>query len=379
MRKLKVCHIVNWYPNPWNEKEAIWTQRHINGLNDLADNLVYHIQVRKGKFKFHSYSNSKTEHALILTTKTDIWFLKEILTTLMVIYVLLFKIKRKQFDGFNFHITYPLLTYSRIIQLFTGRSIVITDHWSAYHFNFGVQKKLRRIQRIFKNKNLKFICVSEALVRDIESFSESKINSSVVPNVIDTEVFQFRPKSHVRNQIFMVSYWKYPKDPIFIFEVVEALVEDGKEVELVVGGFGPLQETMEKWVMDHGLSEIIKFSGKLNSSEIANTMADSSVFVHCSDYEVASVVCMEAHSVGCPIIASNVGGIPEYVNDSNGVLLDGKNREEWKEAIVKVLNTDYDREKIAATGGSRFSEKSVSEKYLNVLNTIFNSDQKARV
>ncbi len=116
--KLNICHIVNWYPNKWDNKEAIWTKRHIDGLNELCDNDVYHVQVRFGKLKKHFYRVSDTEQAFILSAKTNIWFLREIITTMLLVYVILFKIKnRKQYDAYNFQITYPLLTYSKINNL----------------------------------------------------------------------------------------------------------------------------------------------------------------------------------------------------------------------------------------------------------------------
>jgi L-malate glycosyltransferase len=122
---------------------------------------VYHIQVKEGNFSFVQKQISGYEKSFVLYIPIKKWFTKELLSTLILWYVLVFKIKKKGVFAYNFHIAYPLLTYSRVLTLFIRKPIFVTEHWSAYHFNFGVKKKLKRIQRIFKNKKLRFICVSQ--------------------------------------------------------------------------------------------------------------------------------------------------------------------------------------------------------------------------
>jgi len=265
--KLKVCHIVNWYPNSKNENEAIWTKRHIESLNAHCDNDVFHVQVVEGRYKFESRIKSSFEQSYILSFPTRIWFLKEILTTLLLCYVILFKLKRSKYDIFNFQITYPLLTYSKLICWLVKKPIVVTEHWSAYHLNFGVEKELKRIKRIFKNKKLKFICVSEALVEDIESFSEKKIDYELVPNVIDDK-FKFKGNVKPENSFFLLSYWKEPKDPFMILEVFGRLKTEGHNFVVSIGGYGPMIEKMEETIRKLNLQNNVKLLGVLNDIEI---------------------------------------------------------------------------------------------------------------
>lgn len=373
MSKLKVCHIVNWYPNKWNDKEAIWTKRHIESIGSYCDNDVFHVQVIKGKFKYQHYKLSSNENSFILELNTRFWILREFATTMLLCYVLLFKISRKKYQIFNFQIAYPLLTYSKLIQFIIRKPIVITEHWSAYHLNFGVKKQLPRIQKIFKNKKLKFICVSKALVNDIENFSHEKIDSLIVPNVINTNIFNYRNLDKRGNVFFMVSFWKVPKDPFSIISIFSELHNKNLEFTLIIGGYGPQLEKMKSEVERLGITGKVVFTGKLNSDEIAENMNKSDYFIHKSDYEVASVVCSESLCCGTPVIASKVGGIVEYVSEEMGVLVDN-DFGEWKEKLEQLIlsPTMYDNNLISKKAIDLFSEETVGMKYYKALETFYN-------
>lgn len=371
MGKMKVCHIVNWYPNKWNKQEAIWAKRHVDSLSDYTQNEVFHVQVRHGKFGVHFYETSDYEKSFVITTKLQVWFFKELITTILLAYVLLFKMDRKKYDVFNFHITYPLLTYSKFIQWLIKAPILVTDHWSAYHFNFGVKKRLKRIERIFSNKKLSFICVSKSLHQDIESFARTEISASIIPNVVNTDVFNCTGEVRENNQMFILSYWKSPKDPFIVLEAVKRYNEENeKNVCLKIGGFGPLLDEMKQFMMEHNLENDVEFLGKMEAAEIADELNKSSVFLHSSDYEVASVVCMESISCGCPVIASNVGGITEYIDETNGLLVDGNNPDSWMKAIQQVLTTTYEHEKMAVSAKERFDAVNVGKRYYEALKGV---------
>ncbi len=366
--KLKVCHIVNWYPNSKNENEAIWTKRHIESLNAHCDNDVFHVQVVEGRYKFESRIKSSFEQSYILSFPTRIWFLKEILTTLLLCYVILFKLKRSKYDIFNFQITYPLLTYSKLICWLVKKPIVVTEHWSAYHLNFGVEKELKRIKRIFKNKKLKFICVSEALVEDIESFSEKKIDYELVPNVIDDK-FKFKGNVKPENSFFLLSYWKEPKDPFMILEVFGRLKTEGHNFVVSIGGYGPMIEKMEETIRKLNLQNNVKLLGVLNDIEIIKQFNENKYFIHNSKYKVASVVCSESICCGTPVIASSVGGITEYIDATNGILIKENDIDTWYTNLKYAITTqtDYDNEGISVDAGKRFYPKYVGKKYINAL------------
>lgn len=163
---MNILHITNWYPNKKNEKEGIWIKNHIASLDPYADQHIIHLHVKYPKQ----------------------WFLKKFLLYFFLSYHLFKNKVNTQYSLINFHIAYPNLTYWHLLKPFIKIPIVITEHWSAYHYNFGVKKSLPRIQKVFQ-QNIPVITVSKVLTNDIIRFSKSSFLNIVIPNIVDTNVF----------------------------------------------------------------------------------------------------------------------------------------------------------------------------------------------
>lgn len=359
---MKVLHITSWYPNNENTKEAIWIKRHIESLDNLVEHELIHLQIKPGKK--YSFYNRSIPHGSqkIFYLPTNSWFFIELISTLLLLITLLKARTNKRFDIINFHIAYPNLTYWHLIKKFISIPVVITEHWSAYHFNFGVAKSLPRIQRIFK-QNIPIISVSQALINDIEKFSNSKFPSYIVPNIVDEKIFYPDALINRDKFFFMVSQWSQPKNPFVAMEAFLQISKTLVEYKLIIGGYGNQWAEMKKWVDDYNLSDKIKLVGSLESTEVANYLRTCTAFIHPSNYETFSVVCAEAVSCNSPVIASCVGGIKEVVKKDEGILINLK--EEWGKAMKLSLNRKFSFEK-----ANPFSKESVSKRYFQALNHV---------
>lgn len=107
-------------------------------------------------------------------------------------------------------------------------------------------------------------------------------------------------------------------------------------------GDGPLYSDLLKYVKEN-LNENIKytFHGYKENKFIHKFYENNyiNLFVNTSLSEGIPVSIMEAMSYGIPVIAPNVGGIPEIVNNNNGVLMSmNPNPEEISYSISKLIN-----------------------------------------
>jgi glycosyltransferase involved in cell wall biosynthesis len=376
---LRVLHITNWYPTPESPYEAIWIKRHVNALaKHLESYHVLHLDIRPASKFFRKKYQSPSCSQRIFGIPVRHWRIVEIAAAILLAYYLLKLRVYQKYDLITAHIAYPNLTYWHFLRRLFPLPIVITEHWSAYHFNFAVveTEKLRRIQRIFE-RNRHVIAVSNALLADIAAFSQVQLKGHVVPNVADMSTFFFRPGERT-DTFFMAGYWKTPKRPLVIMEAFRSLSEVHGHFELVVGGYGPDIQQMRQWAEDNGMAGRIKFLGMLKPEDMANQFRSCLAFLHCSDYETFSVVCAEALCCGTPIIASKVGGIPEFVNETNGVLVDENSVEEWIKAMNALVNTrhNFDSESISRNASDRFSEERVGRLYFDVLCHVLASGSK---
>ena len=368
--KLKVLHITNWYPDKINPFKAMWIKKHVEALNLFCDNDVYHVEIKSGCLKLWLNHFSKNEKSIRLLIPFKKWFYIEIFTTFLLIYVLIFKVRLKSYDIINFHIAYPLCTYLHLLKHFIKQPIIITEHWSAYHFNFNVQKlsKLKRIKTIFTNY-IPFITVSESLKNDLNIFSNKKNIIHVIPNVVDINSFKYLNIDKTPNSLFMISYWKWPKLPLIAIKAIDYLKDSNPNIKLTVGGYGSQISEIKEFIKIRGLENFIHIKGIMTSNEIALEMNKSLAFIHPSHYETFSVVCAESLCCGTPVIGSKVGGLIENINEENGILFDNNNIQELISAIRTILNHNivYNYSNISQMNIQKFSKINVGRNYYHTL------------
>lgn len=364
---MKVLHITNWFPNQDNPKEAPWIKNHIDSLPESIANHIIHFEIKPGnRFKRSTHRTPELQQTIIhIPFKT--WFIIEMLYGLWLIYKLVILRTHHKYDIINVHIAYPLLTYWHWIKKLVKTPLVISEHWSAYHFNFNAKKELPRIQKIFQ-QNIPVITVSESLHSDLRNFSSSVFPGYVVPNIVNEELFHPDPSIERGNHFFMVSKWKWPKLPLIVFDAFKEFHIQHPDFTLVVGGYGPDYGAMEEWIQENHMKGKIQLIGSLNSEEIAHHLKTCKAFLHCSEYETFSVVCAEAVCCHTPVIASKIGGIPEVVDTNEGILLDSFNVVNWSNTMEECISKTF-----AFKKKDQFSKKVVGNKYADILYNCTNA------
>ena len=369
---MRVLHITNWYPTPGKPKEAIWIKRQIQALAVHLESFhVLHLEVKvSSRFLFRRYdSPSCTQRVLELPVRT--WRIIEMASGVLLVYHLL-KLRSYKYDLAMIHIAYPNLTYCRLVRKLLNVPIAISEHWSAYHFSFGVQnsRKLERIKRIFR-QGIPVIAVSNALLSDIANFSGAHFKGYVVPNVVDSQVFALAEERR-KERFFMASHWKAPKMPLVALEAFKLFIKAYPHFELVVGGYGPDTDKIRNWIDDNGVSDRIILLGALEPEEMADQFRSSVAFLHCSDYETFSVVCAEALCCGTPVIASRVGGIAEFVDSTNGFLVNENSAAAWFNAMNEFMGrySSFNAPIISQAACDRFSADRVGHLCFEALSDV---------
>lgn len=367
---MQVLHIATWFPNKENPTEALWIARHIESLKGKSENVVWHVETYENERFTHVFSQEKEVLHWRIGLPTKRWILIEICTFLQLLFLAITKRSLiKKSSIVNFHIAYPSLTFWNFLKVFYPKKIVVTEHWSAYHFNFGVKNKLARVQKILSHK-IPLISVSEALKEDIINYSGYQFKTYVIPNVVNTEIFNYQKSERSREVFFMLSKWKTPKKPLAIVKEFENYLQTNPEAELRIGGYGPLEDEILAYIRKNNLEKKVNYLGRLDSVEIVKEFCKATAFIHVSDYETFSVVCAEALCCGCPVIVSKVGGIVEFVSESNGKFIGSETDVFLDLDKIKNLN----REQIARSAQNRFSSKTVGEAYYQVLEQIISNE-----
>lgn len=134
-----------------------------------------------------------------------------------------------------------------------------------------------------------------------------------------------------------------------ILTIVEKFAKNNPsvKVEWTHFGIGNMQEELRKRSSGINLSNLrVRIMGYVPNTDIIDYLSKCAVdvFVNLSSSEGVPVSIMEAQSFGIPVIATNVGGTGEIVNEKNGILLkDSPTIIEAYDAMCKVYASSYNR------------------------------------
>lgn len=133
------------------------------------------------------------------------------------------------------------------------------------------------------------------------------------------------------------------KGHIYLLHAFAQLKAKGLSLKLWLAGDGELRDDLLSLVQSLELTENVRFLGQLSQRELLEVYANNKVdaVVLPSLHEGIPVALMEAMSFGIPVVATEVGGVPELLKDGAGLVAPPKNPKALAEAIAR-LATDHD-------------------------------------
>jgi glycosyltransferase involved in cell wall biosynthesis len=149
-----------------------------------------------------------------------------------------------------------------------------------------------------------------------------------------------------------------------LIDAMTTVQEEFPDAVLLIAGDGPDRDALERFsharLKNGGL-----LLGPLPHSDTLALIRDADIFVLNSTYEGLSHLLIEALALGKPVIATNVGGNPELVEDGkNGLLVPAGDRTALAEAIVHLLKNQSHRDLLANTAkesAKRFSTAAMAD------------------
>jgi glycosyltransferase involved in cell wall biosynthesis len=166
--------------------------------------------------------------------------------------------------------------------------------------------------------------ISPRVAEALQKYPHSPRNVPIVWNGVDTNIFIPRP-GELRKEDFIltVSRLSPGKGLEDLIGAISSIFHLKKAIKLVIIGDGPLRHPLEQRVNDYGLNEQIRFEGHISDrNHLIGCYQKASLFVLPSHHEGLPTVILEAMACGCPVLATNVGGIPNVIEDGlNGVLI----------------------------------------------------------
>ena len=106
----------------------------------------------------------------------------------------------------------------------------------------------------------------------------------------------------------------------------------------------------EELLKEFGIEKNVIFTGNVNYENLPYYYSASDLFVHPSYVESMGRVILEAQSSGTPVIATNIGGIPEALCKNGGILIPPKEPKSLAESIINLIDNQETLIKMAKYG-----------------------------
>jgi glycosyltransferase involved in cell wall biosynthesis len=152
-------------------------------------------------------------------------------------------------------------------------------------------------------------------------------------------------------------------------EVIK-VVSRMEQVGLVVVGDGPESGLLENLAHILGCDGRIYFAGRKDPIEVLALMAACDIFVLYSSHESFPHIVLEAMSVGLPVVATAVGGIPEIIkNGENGCLVPVAPIKALEEALMQLLSNAPTRQ-LLANGARQTAKKFAIDRMVNATERV---------
>ena len=215
----------------------------------------------------------------------------------------------------------------------------------------------------------KILSVSEDLKLHIVNLGINQEKVHVVPNGVDTKKFKPAGKAHARNLlnlpqdkniVLFVGALRKIKGVDYLIEAAENFVDSNTHL-FMVGRDDGLKRNLEKRAHELKIADYIKFTGPVNHDDIPLWISASDILVLPSLSEGRPNVVLEALACEVPVVATNVGGIPELMVDGEtGYLVPAKSPRELSRKINKLLEDKNRRENMGKLGRKSIIQKGLT-------------------
>lgn len=221
------------------------------------------------------------------------------------------------------------------------------------------------IQRILHDA-IAIITVSNQYVNISQYLTKYREKIWCIPNGINLEEFypignieEMKTKIDIDGKkiiLFLGSL--YPiKGPDILLNAIPDVIKHNNNVIFVIAGDGNKQFYVNL-ANELNVSKYVRFTGYLNNNEKLNYLKISDVFVLPSRMESFGIVNLEAMASSLPVIATNVGGVSDLIQDKiNGLLIPPNDHITLSNSIVELLKNDRMRNELGQMG------KKISKNY----------------
>lgn len=250
-----------------------------------------------------------------------------------------------------------------------------------YHFHGqGIQPFiLKRYNKRLYNwalKNAFVIHLSKGLLEsEFQGLKIEKEKSFYVNNGVEN--LNFSP-IYEKNKVIKILFFsnKFRSKGVFILvEVLSKLKSEGFDFELIfIGGSAGLEvdQELESQIEKENLANNVRLLGGIYTDEKYDYFKEADIFIHPTLNDALPLVLLDAMQFGLPVVSSNIGAIPEIIeNNKNGFLTDPGDVDDIVDCLKRFFLNKELIKQMGLESRKKYLESYTMECFENEIKTVF--------
>lgn len=254
----------------------------------------------------------------------------------------------------------------KIASMLLRRRVVLlgTSHNSYSWLN---ETAVKRMSWIIKSSTDCFVALASFVYNQLIDLGVSENKLLLMPNTIEYGAWRVK-KDYECNPLFRMVYVAvvYPgKQQLFLVNLLSELL---KKHDVEIDCYGDLNaypdyvNEINKKINTLNINNRFHLLGRIENSDLREIMCEYDAYICPTKMEMSPVNVLEAKAAGLPVIASNVGGIPDMIKDEyDGLLFESGNIADAAEKVTHIIGNKSFREMLGNNARKQVSEAYTSK------------------
>jgi len=255
--------------------------------------------------------------------------------------------------------------------------------WTVPDKELGILNRIiKKIEKFVMNGVDRIVAIANAMKIGFVKYGVNEKKIEVIHNFVNTDTFkprgyEWKKKHGIRKMVLFVGKLTETKGVSSLIRVISNVVKQLPDAKFVfVGGsYYGRSDNPYIWLIDKlKIKKHILFTGSVSEEELLDIYSSADLLVLPTKREGLPRVILEALASGVPVVASNISGIPEVVDNDVGLLVERNNENELKQGIIKILKYGKKLRKNARKRAIKFSLRKISKKWMKFINGVINNE-----
>lgn len=277
-------------------------------------------------------------------------------------------------------VQFPLanMFYFAILRVLCRWKLVVVYHGSDAHLLASWSSRDRRLVRFILETADCVIAVSKTLHGKVSAvFPDIRLKQScVVPNGAPLDLIAHTAAPQLEENfpsdyVFSAGHLIRRKGFDVVIDALRLARDQGVKINFVVAGEGEEREALTRLADKCGVLQNLYFLGNQSHEQVLKLMKNCLFFVLASRAEGLPLVIAEAMACGKAVVATNVDGSAEIVQDGRtGLLVASEDASSLAQALIKLYTNSVMRDTLAAHGKERalqeYNWEAIANRYLKL-------------